>query len=90
MADRLNWKGLSTAFGIFSGIYLGAAALLASQGISALWFNPESFRVLAAFFPGLAPTMPGALYGLVMGAVCGAFCGGVIAGLYNWGSKKWH
>lgn len=89
MADRLNWKGLAAAFGIFNGVLLFVSALLASVNVSVFWWNAETFRMLASWYPVLAPTVAGAFYGLVVGALCGALCGWILAGLYNWSSARW-
>lgn len=85
----VSWKGLATALGVFSGVYLGLAALLASMNMSLLWFTPSSFATLQGFYPSLTATAGGALLGLLMGALCGAFCGAVLALLYNWGTGFW-
>ncbi len=89
MADKLNWKALAIAFGIFNGVYLALSALYVMYDVSFLWFSIKSFGMLKVWYPFLEPTWLGVLYGLIGGALCGAFCGGVLAGLYNWAGKKW-
>lgn len=89
MADKLNWKGLATAFAIFLGAYYGLAAWIAMINLQLPWFSKEMFNMLVSVYPGLAPTGTGIIIGLLWGAACGGICGAIIAGLYNWASKMW-
>ncbi|MEK6961216.1 MAG: hypothetical protein AABX47_08665 [Nanoarchaeota archaeon] len=89
MVDTLNWKGLAISFGIVNGVLLFVSALLAWANVSFLWWNAQTFGMLAAWYTVLTPTLAGALFGLVVGALCGALCGWILAGLYNWSSARW-
>ncbi len=88
MAADLSVKGLAIAGGVFWGVYMGLAALVAMLNVSIPWFSPSMFGMLMDVYPGLSPTLAGVLVGLAWGAVCGGVCGAILAWLYNWASAK--
>jgi len=76
-------QSLAKAFALLCGLYLFLAALLPALGFEVLWWNNRALTILAAFYPGLAPTFLGALIGLIWGVVTGALYGLIIAWIYD-------
>ena len=80
---RLDPQILAKTFAVICGVYLLLAALLPALSIDLLWWNTRSLAVLAAFYPGMAPTFLGSLIALIWGVASGAIFGLVIAWVYN-------
>ncbi len=81
--QELSMKGLALSFGVFWGVYMLLAALLAMWRINTVWFNNEIFRILSLIYPGISATLGGAVLALLYGFICGAVCGAILAWLYN-------
>ncbi len=80
---KLDAQPLAKTFALICGLYLFLAALIPALGFNILWWNNRSLAILAAFYPGIAPTFLGCLIGLVWGVVSGAVLGLIIAWAYN-------
>ncbi len=76
-------RPLAKTFAIICGAYLFLAALIPALGFNVLWWNNRSLATLAAFYPGIAPTILGAVIGLVWGVISGAVLGLVIGWIYK-------
>ena len=83
ICSKLEPQPLAKTFAIICGLYLLLAALIPALGFNVLWWNSKALTILAAFYPGMAPTLLGALIGLVWGAVSGAVLGFVVAWIFN-------
>ncbi|MBI5065180.1 hypothetical protein HZA97_02985 [Candidatus Woesearchaeota archaeon] len=81
--QELSVKGLALSFGIFLGVYMLLAALMAMWNVNTIWFNTKLFEILALVYPGISATWGGAILSLVYGVVDGAICGALLAWLYN-------
>ncbi|MEX0933878.1 MAG: hypothetical protein WD003_01270 [Candidatus Paceibacterota bacterium] len=76
---KLNVKGFALAFGIITGIWMFALALLS------LWsgWGRELVFLYSSLFLGYGTSIGGAIIGFVWGVIYGGIFGFLIAWLYN-------
>ena len=76
--QSLSVRGLALGVGVAAGLIFFVLVLISALGLPA-----PGIRLVAAIYPGLSPTLLGAiiagLYGLLMGLIKGA----LVALLYN-------
>ncbi len=84
MSSKLDMKAAITAVVALWGGYVFLLGLLTSLGVdNVIWFTKDAVAVLAAIYPGFAPTLAGAFIGGAQAAVCAVVGTAIFVWLYN-------
>ncbi len=84
MANKLDMKAAIIAMAILWGGYVFLLGLLTSLGVdNVIWFTKDAVYMLAAIYPGFAPTLAGAFIGGAQAVLCAIAGTGIFVWLYN-------